>query len=766
MQNKKEEFLNLKSLIMTIVDNWRIFACSIALCLIFGFVYIKITKPIYRVNANVLVKSDDSGNPYEAASKMSGFNFAFQGSMDVEDELFVISSYSVVKQAVKDLELNKSLFKVNMLRTNQIYEEYPLTLNLDDEAKIDTLSAYFLFDIKISKDGKSKVSLKINKDDKLHFKFDKFPIVIDTDYARFTIKNTKFLSFKKSSHYRIALGNVNVCTENLMKSLNVRLVNKNANVISLSMNNENKERGQSILDKVIAIYNADAIRDKNIMAVNTSAFISDRLGLISSELAEIEEEAEVYKKENAFIDIAIESQFAITKKDEIKNKILELSYNIELVDFITDFLNDEKNKFSMIPVSSLHNESLNSSFYSHNKVILDRLKTIQTTHESNPYINNLNIQLEALRGNIKIGINNYKANLQTKLSELENEQQSNLTDIKYIPTKEREYININRKRIIKEQLFLFLMERQEENSLKLASSSPKAKIIDQAYSEHKPVSPKKMIIMLLSLFMGGVLPMAYFYIMSIIKDTFASVEELKSITNIPVLGEVCRNKSDSKVVVAKGDNSSIVELFKLIRVNLQFVLRKKEQKVVLLTSTVSGEGKSFIALNISLSLALASKRVVLIGLDIRNPRIGQYIGATMKENGVTNFLSSETMTIEDVIQSSTLNENLDCIISGPIPPNPSELLQSERLEKFFEMLRERYDYIIVDSAPVGMVSDTFMLEKYTDATLYICRANYSKKSNIEYAESLFNTGKIRNISFIINATETKSGYGYGYGKNK
>ena len=437
-----------------------------------------------------------------------------------------------------------------------------------------------------------------------------------------------------------------------------------------------------------------------------------------------------------------------------------------MVDFITDFLNDEKNKFSMIPVSSLHNESLNSSFYSYNKVRLDRLKTIQTTHESNPYINNLKIQLEALRGNIKIGINNYKANLQTKLSELENEQQSNLTDIKYIPTKEREYININRKRIIKEQLFLFLMERQEENSLKLASSSPKAKIIDQAYSEHKPVSPKKMIIMLLSLFMGGVLPMAYFYIMSIIKDTFASVEELKSITNIPVLGEVCRNKSDSKVVVAKGDNSSIVELFKLIRVNLQFVLRKKEQKVVLLTSTVSGEGKSFIALNISLSLALASKRVVLIGLDIRNPRIGQYIGATMKENGVTNFLSSETMTIEDVIQSSTLNENLDCIISGPIPPNPSELLQSERLEKFFEMLRERYDYIIVDSAPVGMVSDTFMLEKYTDATLYICRANYSKKSNIEYAESLFNTGKIRNISFIINATETKSGYGYGYGKNK
>lgn len=372
----------------------------------------------------------------------------------------------------------------------------------------------------------------------------------------------------------------------------------------------------------------------------------------------------------------------------------------------------------------------------------------------------MNEQVAAVRENVISTIKSIKSGIGIAINDLKKQEDAFMSRIKGMPTQEREFIDLKRQQMIKQELFVFLLQRKEENAIALSATTPKAQVIDKAYSLNEPISPKKKVIAVLFLLIGLLIPVLYLYLKEILNTKFVDKTELEELTTIPVLGEICVNDSGQSLVVKDGISSSISELFRLIRSNLQFILRQKNGKVILVTSSVSGEGKSFISSNLALSLSLLKKKVVLVGLDIRNPQLHDIFRTEQSNQGLTVYLSSENCSYRDIVTPSKESDNLYIIYSGPIPPNPSELLLSEKLDNLFNYLREQYDYIVVDSAPVGMISDTFSLNRFIDTTVYVCRANYTTKENIRFVNSLQESDRLKNISFVINGTTAKQGYGY------
>ena len=334
-----------------------------------------------------------------------------------------------------------------------------------------------------------------------------------------------------------------------------------------------------------------------------------------------------------------------------------------------------------------------------------------------------------------------------------------------MPTQEREFIDMQRQQLIKQELFLFLLQKREENALNQSMATPKSTIVNAAYNLSEPISTPKIITLFVGLLIGAILPIIYLYLKDLLRTKFSNRNELETLTSLPVLGEICTHKNKDHIVIREGENSSIAELFRLIRNNIQFVLNNKDEKVILVTSSISGEGKSFISSNLAISMALLGKRVLLIGMDIRNPQLGSYLNIRSPK-GLTNYLADTSVSISDITLSSAIQKGMDIILAGPVPPNPSELLLSNRVDELFGQLREIYDYIIIDSAPVSMVADTFSLTRIADTTVYVCRANYTKKEYIRYVNRIAAEKRLGKVSIILNGTEAQQGYGYGKNAKK
>ena len=373
-------------------------------------------------------------------------------------------------------------------------------------------------------------------------------------------------------------------------------------------------------------------------------------------------------------------------------------------------------------------------------------------------------QIDASRQNVISTVKTALESTNIALKDLRDKEAKFYDRIRTMPTQEREFISIFRQKAIKEELYIFLLQKQEENALTLAMASPKGQIVDEAYNFVEPVSLSTTMKLAIGFLIGLILPAIYLYLRAIFQTKFSTKEEVERMTRIPILGELCTHHSNSNIVVHEGDNSSISELFRLLRTNLQFMLTGKKDKVVLLTSSVSGEGKSFVSVNLAIALSLLKKRVLIIGLDIRNPRLSEYLNVSSLF-GITTYLASEEVEIDQIIVPSNINPLLDIITAGPVPPNPAELILSNRLDALFDELRNRYDYIIVDSAPVAMVSDTVSLMRIADAVIYVCRANYTQREYIRYCNNLVTDGRLRNVSLVVNATNSSQGYGYGVGPN-
>lgn len=763
INKKTHDLAEAAALLKNYIKHWPLFLVSVIICLGAAFAYIKLSNPVYQITANILIKSEDTkggGGLQSAMMKSFSLGGLIGGASDVYDELEIVSSFSILRQAVQKLNLNKSYTEIRLLKNRNCYLNSPLEISAK-EAIPDTLSVELTFKIKVSEEGNARVSVYKDRKKIATQEGNSFPMQISTIYGLFTLNKTSYYPVDKSFKMKINYSGYDLAAENLQKEVSIGLVSKKANAINLGIEEINKQRGKDILNTIIQLFNENGISEKQILATNTAKFLDGRIDIISRDLAIVEREVELYKKANSLTDIEAEAKIMIEKNGDFKEQMIAAETQYSVIALIENFMKSPENQYALVPLNlGITDKTVAEGLQSYNSLLLERLKLLRSTNEHNPAVEIMNEQVAAVRENVISTIKSIKSGIGIAISDLKKQEDAFMTRIKGMPTQEREFINLKRQQMIKQELFVFLLQRKEENAIALSATTPKAQIIDKAYSLNEPISPKKKIIAVLFLVIGLLIPILYLYLKEALNTKFADMKELEALTDISILGEIGINDSGRNLVVKDGNTSSIAELFRLIRSNLQFILRQNNGKVILVTSTVSGEGKSFISSNLALSLSLLKKKVVLIGLDIRNPQLNNIFETDKPNQGLTVYLSSEDDNCRDIIMSSKESSNLDIIYAGPIPPNPSELLLSEKMDDLFEYLRERYDYIVVDSAPVGVISDTFSLNRFIDTTVYVCRANYTTKENIRFMNTLRDSDRLKKISLVINGTTAKQGYGY------
>ena len=503
-----------------------------------------------------------------------------------------------------------------------------------------------------------------------------------------------------------------------------------------------------------------------MIASNTKKFVDERLVLIENELQNVEENVENYKKQNQLTNISSEASLFLQSSSEYNKKLAEVETQLNLISYIESHVKNSKNIYNLIPANlGIQDNSLLSLISNYNNVLLERLRLMRTTNDENPVLTQMEQQIKIVRSSIIASIASVKDGLKiAKMDILSKENQFN-SKIKKVPTQERQYIEIKRQQEIKQNLYLFLLQKREENALTLASAIPTAKTLDAAYSSVVPVAPKMMIIFAITLLLGLFIPVGIIYVLELMNNKITNKKELLRLVKVPYLGSIGISKSQDRVVVREGKTTPIVEMFRMIRTNLQFMIGGTKSPVILVTSSVGGEGKSFTAINLASSFALLNKKVVLIGLDIRKPILGDYMHIE-KNKGVSLYLSDPNYKLNDIIIPSGIHSSLKVIPAGPVPPNPAELLMSNRLEELISELKKEFDYIIIDSAPVGVVSDTFLINRVIDLSIYVSRQNYTPREMTEIINDIHNNNKLNNMGLVLNGVEEMAGYGYYSTKTK
>ncbi|MDH6354144.1 tyrosine-protein kinase Etk/Wzc [Dysgonomonas sp. PH5-45] len=765
-QKKTSDFVSLKDIILGYTKYWKWFLISVIVCFCIAAIYYKTANKVYYMAASIMIKTESSGGAKQmmeaSLMKATGID-GLASSANTEDEVSLIGSQTMVRNMINELKLNATYRLKKFPFNKSLYNSSPVIVQYEKSIN-DTLNGVLKMELEVDPENKNTVEIKYNKEELGTYTFDKFPTTIKTACGDFTFEKSPQTDVKdKDFTLYIAITGLDLAAEDYRKKIGISTSSKKSNIINLGIDDTDKQRGRDILDKLIELYNIDALDDKNKTAFNSAKFIKERIDSISIDLNSIETRMERYKIDNNLTDLTAEIPIFVESLSKTEENSLRQEIQLNLVEMLEKHLQKPENKYAAMPSSLGLPEAAIEAITEYNSAVFARQRLLQNSSETNPTVITYNQQLELLRNNVLSSIHQIRNEIRSSKSDFMKRESQMKSRLQKMPTQEREYVDIQRQQLIKSELYVFLLKKYEEAKLTLASNTPKAKIIDMAFNIFKPVAPKGRNVFSIALVLGLLIPVGGIYLYKLFRFKLASKEELEETTHLPVLGEICLDKSGEKAVVQEGTTNSTAELFRLLRSNIQFVLKKPE-KVILITSSISGEGKSFFSLNLALSFALISKKkIVIVGLDIRNPLLTQYIGAKSKI-GMTTYLASEDMKPEEIIEPlSDIHPNLYFVPAGPIPPNPAELLLRERLDEFFEYLRENYDYVFVDSAPVGMVSDTFALDRISDMTLYLYRANYTNKSNLKLAEAVVRDEKLKKMFLVMNGTSTKSAYGYGYG---
>ncbi len=764
--NKNSELIDLSGLIKKYLKNWYLFVISVITCGLIGFGYAKIKKDIYMIKADLLISEEDGGSGGMQSALMKSFSFGnlMGGGGNVDDEVNLVAAHSTLRAVVKELGLNKThVLRNSFFDKESLYKEFPVEVYAYPGVE-DTLSATLQFKVRVSKDGKVKTCVTKGWKNLCKAESDGFPQTIATPYGEYILNTTEYYVPGEKLATNVTISGYDKTAESVNENIYINIPNKKSNLIHLEVEDSDIERGKDLLNTIIEQYNKRGIEEKNREAELKAGFIDERIALVMKELSETERQIEDYKKKNNLTDIETEAKLLLEQSAILKEKRIEIEAQEQMVGIVEAFLQDDNNRYSLIPFNpSLSDEASTKAISQYNELILKRMEISNSAKEDNRTLQMLDQQLDATRQNVIETLKGVKESLAISREILNNQEQEFLSRIENMPTQEREFIDIQRQQLIKQELFLFLLQKREENAITLSMTTPKGTIVDEAYNLNEPVSTPKIVILFVACLMGLILPIVYLYFKDLLRTKFSTREELEAISSVPLLGEICVHKGKDHIVIREGNNSSIAELFRLTRNNVQFILNNKNEKVLLVTSSVSGEGKSFISSNLAISMALLGKKVLLIGMDIRNPQLGSYLNLRHAK-GLTNYLADNSTTIAEITIPNAIHPGMDIILAGPIPPNPSELLLSNRVDELFAQLREVYDYILIDSAPIGMVADTFSLARISDATIYICRANYTTKEQIRYVNRIVGEKRLNKVSFVLNGTEARQGYGYGNSK--
>jgi tyrosine-protein kinase Etk/Wzc len=750
---------DIKNILQKYVRNWKWFLLSISVGLILGFVYLRYQTPVYEVSATILIKDDSKGAVPSELSAFEDLGILKSGN-NIDNDIEILKSRSLMTRVVKELKLNTSYFSYGRPIEHERYSNTPVLIGYSARDTAMPFQGNWLLHPQSNKtftlkDGESEEELGT-----YHFGDS---ITVESGKVIF-YSTGAFTNSYLNKNFRVLVSTIDVAVDHYLNALNVAPVNEASNVIVISMRNPLPDKAAEIINNLIRQHNLDAIEDKNEVSKNTANFINERIKYITTELSDVEGEAEQFKTKNKLTDISSEAELFLKTGSESEMSLVEAGMQLQLVEYMYDDLQKRTNPAEFIPSNlGLQDASIAATIADYNKMVQERNRILKNAGEKNPVVENIEAQLQGIKASLKESLANLKTSLSIRIKELSKQEGGINSKIASVPKYEREFRIIQRQQQIKEALYLYLLQKREETNIALAVTVSNAKIIDAAHSNGRMVAPKRQVIYLLSLLAGALLPVIILYLADMLDTRVHGKKDIDKL-KLPFLGDIPLSESKNRIVVSRTDSSGIAEAFRLLRTNVDFMLGsdRTSGKAIFVTSTIGKEGKSFVALNLAASLAISGKRTLLIGMDLRAPKILKYLNLEDKK-GLTDLIVSGNMQVADYIFKPKELDGLDVLPSGSIPPNPAELLMNPGIKDLFELLKQQYDYIVVDTAPVGMVTDTLLLNTYADAFVYVVRANYLDKRLLSIAETAFKEKRLSNMAVLINGSDHSKGYGYGYG---
>lgn len=779
-ENREEEHrgFNLAALWKIVVLHWYWIVLSTIVALGAAFSYLKYTRPVYASNMKILVKDEDSRSRMYRGGQLALESMGvISNSNGFDNELEILTSSNISQRVIKSLKLYVSYELDGRLRNHELYKNNPYIVDMPENQLVDLHS---LIQLKIDRQGDGvhvagEIYVPRSKEPILFERSVKeLPGSFNTPVGTITLQRNPGVGAElpKQTMYATIMP-LEYAAKAYGSRLSVSASSKTTTVAVLNYLDTQPERAIDYLNELFRSYNEDANEDKNEVALKTEEFLKNRISAIREELDATESNLESYKKKNELINLTNDASNALNKLTEYQKEQVELETQLNLVTALLDYVDDPRNAFNVVPSNlGLKDADMSNLLNKYNDYVLQRNRLLKSSSPENPYVKRLTAQLEEMWPTIRLSLKSVRENILTQKRSAEDQYNLFSRRVGEVPTQERSLNNIIRQQEIKVELYLMLLQKREENYISLNSTAAKARVIDDPRSTGQ-VSPKTKVILLGALVLGLCFPVGLIYLLGLLRYRIEGREDVEMLTKIPVLADIplAPKSLDGELSLAVRENSNdmMEEAFRGLRTNLRFVLSEKEN-VIACTSCIPGEGKTFISTNLAMSLALLGKRVIIVGLDIRKPRLVKLFGLSSDHRGITTFLSSDSGDFQDLdkqIHHAVLNPNLDVLPAGVIPPNPGELISREQLDHAIALLREHYDYVIVDTPPVGLVSDTLSAARVADMTIMVCRADYSPRNNFQLINALHHDNKMPKITLVLNGIDLKKrkyGYYYGYGK--
>lgn len=763
----KEFSLELRESIFKYLRKWPWFLLCLIIFFSLAYTYLRYSIPQYSVYSTVLIDTDETAGASELAV-FEDLGYTNKAKSKIENEIQLIRSRSIMNEVVKELNLNIEHYSEGSIIKTENYPDGIITVNfLASDSLIYTKSKNF--HIKIQ--SKTKFNLSYSDDDSgKTYAFGK-KITTDLGDVIFTPKTNNIQEYI-NKELEIRVLPLQSISESYRNKMNVESVESSNSVIRISLKDPVEEKARDIVNTLIRTYNQITIENNKEIATKTAAFINDRIALITSDLSEVDTDAAQFKASRGLgVDINSQTQRMAESNLQTSKEIANLSTELEIIRSIRENIQKQGNNYEILPGSlGFSDASVNSIIDRYSRLVLTRNNLLKGATLQNPNIINLDQQLDALKSSLISSLTNLEQSTQIKLKNLE-DQNANYSSKMYSAPQQQQALNeIERQSNVKEQIYVYLLQKREEAEISSGVPSPNAKIIDPAILTHAgSISPPRNVVYAGAIFAGLFIPFLFIYIGGLLNVRVGSREDLEKVLSTPIIGDIPKVKKKSKLLIKNNDRSPLAESFRILKTNLNFLMAgsaTNKGKVIFLTSTISGEGKTFISANLAKTLQAPNKKVVLVGADLRDPKFHQIFNLPKKKQtlGLTSYLTDSTIEPDDLILKNLSNDiDFDIIPSGPIPPNPAELLESSKMKVIMNYLKEHYDYVIVDTAPVHLVTDTLLISKFSDTVIYVVRANYLDKRLLPIAETLYKEKRLRNMAVLLNDTDYEGGYGYGYG---
>jgi capsular exopolysaccharide synthesis family protein len=762
-ENQQSVKISIKDFLMRYVRYLPLLAISVSISLFCAYAYLRYTTPLYSARASMLIKTDKSSG---ARDKEFDEVFFTGGRGNITSEIEILKSLTLAKRVAASLGLQKKYYVKGNIKTTLNYPVGPVGLDI---IQLADSSMPVSFDINILNDREFVFANAIEK----KYRFgEPFQLPAGT-FA--IVKNDSLLGKIQYKEHILVYEPLETAAFEVLGGLGVTTVRDQSNILSLTYLSTDPQLGKDILNQLMEEYSKQNIEDKNQTAARTVSFVNERLNLITRELGDVEKDLQKYKQQNDVINLESQSQLYLSSQSDLDKQISQLEVQVRVIGYLEEYMGNMQNDFSVVPTSlGIEDLTLKGLIQQYNEIQLTREAQLKTTTASNPTVKLMEGQLEKLRVNILENLKNLKVTAELQIKTLKQKNQSYNSRLNSVPIKEKELLEITRQQGIKQSLYLYLLQKREETAISLAATVSNSQVVDAAIGSNVPVKPDVKNVKILAVFLGLLIPVGFIYIRELLNDKISSRPDITKITDAPIFGEIGHSDAKQTLLVRNNKRDVVTEQFRMLRSNIQYMISNNNNPVILVTSTFSGEGKSFVSVNTGAVMALAGKRTVVLEMDIRKPKIALNLNLA-RTKGISNYLVSD-LPVESLPLPVPGVENLFVIPCGPIPPNPSEMLLDKKLNELFEYVKEAFDVVIIDTAPIGLVSDAITLSKFADCTLYIVRMGYTLKKQIHFIQELYHNNKLPKIGLLVNDIKTTShyysygnyggyGYGYGYGHN-